>query len=450
MVKKLIFLLLFPIMIFGTTFSLFYSQNVLSLDDIKLFSNVFQPKISYESSNFSFDVSLLFSNDGKFPPFMEPFYGNYYVILSDSGIRFPVENLRFSLGNLSNYDIVESPYSLYFSSLGHSRPSISIKYVDDKFEYETRYVLISYSDGSNFVDKGMNFKYYSVKFGDFRFGYEESIVYASRTNFDLDYFLNPIPNFFVQYVREGSFYNNGLFNDNSLMGFFADYNDSEKYFYAQILIDDFNANRIFNPDNPTVDKIAWSIGGKRKIRKDLSVGVYHAGATKYTFQPSKESGNPLYYGYTYYTEIIFDNYIIDYQDNYIGYKYGENNIAFLLDIIWTPQNYKVHSSLEFLVSGSKSPVNPWGEEETYEPGFNLLNEGVLEKTILFKNSIEKNFGKITLGANITTGVILNKLEVVDSEDSAGKPYFLPSENNERIFNIDFYLNFNYNFWVNFM
>jgi len=101
--------------------------------------------------------------------------------------------------------------------------------------------------------------------------------------------------------------------------------------------------------------------------------------------------------------------------------------------------------LEFLISGSKSPVNPWGEEETYEPGFNLLNEGVLEKTILFKNSIEKNFGKITLGANITTGVILNKLEVVDSEDSAGKPYFLPSENNERIFNIDFYLNFNYNF-----
>jgi len=450
MVKKLIFLFLFPIMAFGTTFSLFYSQNILSLDDMKLFSNTFQPKISYESTNFSFDVSLLFSNDGKFPPFMQDFYGNYYIILTDAGIRFSVENLRFSLGNLSNYDIVGSPYSLYFSSLGHSKPTISIKYLDDKFEYETRYVLISYSNGLNFVDKGMNFKYYSIKFGNFRFGYEESIVYASRTNFDLDYFLNPIPNFFIQYARKRFYENSAIFDDNSLMGFFADYNDSEKYIYAQILIDDFNANRVFNPDNPTVDKIAWSIGGRKEIGKDLSLGVYHAGATKYTFQPSKESGNPLYYGYTYYTEIIFDNYIIDYQDNYIGYKYGENNIAFLLDIIWTPQNYKVHSSLEFLISGSKSPVNPWGEEETYEPGFNLLNEGVLEKTILFKNSIEKNFGKITLGANITTGVILNKLEVVDSEDSAGKPYFLPSENNEKIFDLAFYLEFKYNFWANFV
>lgn len=445
MLKKLFFLFFIPVLAFSTTFSLFYSQNLVSLDNSKLFSNLFLPSISYETSDFSFNVSLIFSNDGKYPPFMKPFYGDYYIVLTDSGIRFSVNDLYFSLGNLSNYDIVKTPYSLYFSSLGHSKPTISIKYLDEKFEYETRYVLISYSDGANFVDKGMNFKYYAIKLGNLRFGYEESIVYASRTNFDLDYFLNPIPNFFVQYVREGSFYKDGIFNDNSLMGFFLDYKDSKEYFYIQLLVDDFNANRIFNPNNPTVDKIAWSLGGSKEIYKNLNIGIYHAGSTKYTFQPSSNSGNPLYYGYTYYTETEFGNYVIDYKDNYIGYLYGENNIAFMVDVKWSHEKYMLHSSLEFVLSGTKSPVNPWTENDTYEPGFNLLNDDVLEKTILLKNSLEKNFGIITLGTNIITGIIFNKLELVEADDSVKKSYFLPSNKNETIFDLNFYIKFDYSF-----
>ncbi|SHH58753.1 hypothetical protein [Thermosipho atlanticus] len=433
-------IILFSIMIFGTTFSLTYQQNILDN-----FYNSFQLEIWYKSNDFSFHTSLLFSNDGKFPPFLAPFYGNYYVVLTDSGIRFSADNLKFSFGNLSNYDVIDSPYSLYFSSLGYAKPTISMKYLDEKFEYETRYVLISYDDGGNFVNKGMNFKYYAIKVGNFRIGYEESVVYASRTYFDLEYFLNPVPNFFLQYVRESSFYKDGMFNDNSLMGFFIDYKDMEKYWYVQILIDDFNANRIFNPENPTVDKVAWSLGFKKLLRRDLKIGLYHAGATKYTFQPSGNSGNQLLYGYTYYNETIFGDYVIDYQENYIGYKYGENNLALLLNLLWTPGNFKLNSELEFIISGTKSPVNPWTERDSYEPGFNLLNEDSLEKTMLFKIGIEKDFGIITLGTKLLTGMIYNKLELVDAYDLVGKPYYAPSSNNERLIDLKIFLKIKFNF-----
>ncbi|MBO8160461.1 MAG: hypothetical protein H0Z24_02395 [Thermosipho sp. (in: Bacteria)] len=445
MKKAFICFLLFPMLVLGITFSLKYQQNIFTVNNTNLFFNSFQPEISYKSENFSFNASLYFSNDGKFPPFLYPFYGNYYVILPDSGIRFSVNNLNFSLGNLSNYDIVDSPYSLYFSSLGHARPTVSIKYAGKEFEYETRYVLISYYDGDKFVDKGMNFKYYAVKIGNFRFGYEGSVVYASRTTFDLDYFLNPVPNFFIQYVRESPFYDSDLFDDNSLMGFFVDYKDQEQYLYAQILFDDFNANRIFDPDNSTVDKIAWSIGGWRNLKGNLKIGFYHAGATKYTFQPSGNDGNPLLYGYTYYTETIFGNIIVDYKDNYIGYKYGENNIAFLLDALWVENDVEIYSGFEMVFSGTKSPVNPWTEKDTYDPGFNLLNEDNLEKTFQLKIMIKKDFGIITFGGKLDVGLILNKLKLVDANDLVGKPYFMPSDEDEWIFNLGLFMEINYDF-----
>lgn len=450
------FFLLFLILtstIFATTFSLRYENIIYTSDTNKYFSNVFTPDIKYQNDNFSFFVEMTFSNDGKFPLFYEEFYGDYYIKFKNSGINLNLNNVKISFGNLENYDIVDSPYSLFISSLGHSKPTVSFKFEDSNFKYESRYILISYDDfmplnlsTKSSIDKGLNLKYYAIKYGNFTFGYEEASVYVNRL-FDFEYFSNPLPNFFVQYYRENVLYN-GIrsFNDNSLMGFFATYEDLKKYLYAQILIDDFNANRFFNPDNPTVDKIAWSFGGTYNLNNYLKAKIFSAGATKYTFQPSSDSGNPLYYGYTYFIVEKLKDWIINYEENYIGYKYGENNLALLIGLDYSKE-FNLTGDLEFILSGTKSPINPWTEKNssTYERGFNLLNEGKIEKTFLLSLNISKKFGIMELGGFIKLGEIFNVLKLVEEvNDNVKKPYYAPSDENKTIFDLSIFLKVSYN------
>ncbi|QTA38941.1 hypothetical protein JYK00_06980 [Thermosipho ferrireducens] len=430
--------------IFAVNFSLEYTQNVLTLSTDTVFSNAFQVGIEYSARDFQFWATMYLSNDNKYPPFYPGYYGNYYFIMKDSGVEFSLNNnMNIKIGNFSNYDVINSPYSLYLSSLGHSAPTVSFKYQDDKFIYETRWILVSY-ESSPLLDKGMNFKYYAMKLGNVVVGYEEASVYVNRI-FDVDYFINPLPSFFVQYIREWGPFSEG-WNDNSMMGFFIKYETLDKYLYAQMLVDDFNANRFFNPDNPTVDKIAWSLGGKFDFGI-FSVGVYHAGATKYVFQPSDTKNEPLYYGYTYYTETLYtkygQEYIIDYLDNYIGYKYGENNLAFLGQFSMNFPFLNLYSDVEYVISGTKSPVNPWTESDTYTPGFNLLNDPLLEKSLFFRTKLEKYFDFVSVGVNFVSGIIWNKLELVEANDSTKKPYFSPSNKTEQIFDLSLFFKFQF-------
>lgn len=315
-----------PLIIFSVNFSIFYENTIFN--GTKYFSNTFIPKISYTSDNFKFIASMKFSNDGKYPPFYNEFYKDYYIKFQDAGIILSLENIEVKMGNFKNYDIINSPYSLFISSLGHSKPIISIKYEDQKFLYESRYMLSSYKANET-INKGINLKYYAIKLNNFTFGFEETAVYVNRI-FDFEYLSNPLPNFFIQYYRVNNLYGN-IFNDNSLMGFFGNYKGEKYTIFGQILIDDFNANRFFNPQNDTVDKMAWSFGTVFQYNK-LKIKLFHAGATKYTFQPSSiaTSSNAFYYGYTYYNTLEINGYPISYEDTYVGYKYGENNIAFMV------------------------------------------------------------------------------------------------------------------------
>lgn len=96
--------------------------------------------------------------------------------------------------------------------------------------------------------------------GDFRFGYQDAVVY--NREFDFYYLFNPLPVYFSQEIRSSSntmpWAEEGK-DDNSLMGFFIDYDKPTYYFYSQLLVDDLNTNRFFYPEktqNP--DKIAFS------------------------------------------------------------------------------------------------------------------------------------------------------------------------------------------------
>jgi len=105
---------------------------------------------------------------------------------------------------------------------------------------------------------------------------------------------------------------------------------------AQAFIDDLGMMGLFGwTNNPW--QVALTLGGEL-VRPSGTWALNIAGATKYTFAPSTSD---MPYSYTYYPDTRFDYdwQTDDFQpknlsieDNMIGYKYGENNLA--LELSW--------------------------------------------------------------------------------------------------------------------
>ena len=84
-------------------------------------------------------------------------------------------------------------------------------------------------------------------------------------------------------------------------------------------------------------------------------------------QPGRE------YGYAYFPDVVFrrkryrHDTAIPFESMMLGYRNGENNLAFLG--VWNGEaaGFGLGASLEFTVSGSKSPANAWHEYD-WQPG----------------------------------------------------------------------------------
>ena len=141
---------------------------------------------------------------------------------------------------------------------------------------------------------------------------------------------------------------------------------------AQILIADINIHMLGSQFYNNPWKLAWTVGGRKETSLG-SFGFYHGGALRYTFEPittASASELPMTaYGYTYYPDTRFDasnDESGDYEslaieDNSIGYKYGENNIAFQFD--WKKHAERLRfvcGTFEYRLSGTNSPSTPWG------------------------------------------------------------------------------------------
>ncbi len=254
-----------------------------------------------------------------------------------------------------------------------------------RFTYESRWIRLNSNAlqpiragdlTSAYPDRGANYKVFAVELGHWRFGLQDTAVYYGR-EFDAEYFLSPIPSILTQMVtkRDSTPWQEDA-NDNSILGLFAEWRPPWGYLYAQWLVDDISLNFLipwFLRDtfgNPTVaNKWAWSVGGHWDLPFGR-LGFYHAGATKYTFAAT-EDDKP--YGYTYYPAVEYSlddtmtdfEAVLDPQDNYLGYKYGENNLAFRLELSHLPHpvlGADFQAALEYVLSGSKSPANPWHGE----------------------------------------------------------------------------------------
>lgn len=246
-----------------------------------------------------------------------------------------------------------------------------------------------------------------------RLGLQDSAVYTDRA-FDEEYFFSPIPHILTQMSRYAGKPWSEDSNDNSLTGLFFDWRKPLFYIYAQWLIDDLSADFLipeflrdeFGGERRIPQKWAWSLGGYYDFAFGR-LGFYHAGATKYTFEATHNDLS-FPYEYTYYPSAEYElkdgtPMTLEYVENYIGYNYGENNIAFLVEYANTFAGVQFGANLEYVISGSKSPANPWHEDTEAGDYTLLLDDAVLEHTLSARVRASWSWRKWTFYSKLRLG-----------------------------------------------
>ncbi len=407
------------------------------------------------------DFSL--ARDERYVP-DEPYTLGRNFLLQNGGLILDFDFLRFSAGRFVHHDAVEGPYSLFISAAdpwgsGWTRglPAMlaDLAIHGGRFTYESRWVRLNsnalqpiLAGGAPYPDRGANYKVFAVELGKWRVGLQDAAVYYGR-QFDAEYFLSPIPNILTQMVtkRDSTPWEEDA-NDNSIMGLFAEWRPSRGYLYAQWLVDDISLDFLipwFLRDTfgyrRIANKWAWSVGGHWELPFGR-LGFYHAGATKYTFEAT-EDDKP--YGYTYYPAVEYSldgdltsfEAVLAPQDNYLGYKYGENNLAFRLELSHLPHpllGADFMAALEYVLSGAKSPANPWHEFTTAAAAgryTQMLDDPVLEHTVVGEVAAAWPWRGWTFYTHLRLGGAFNRLALGPSTD--GMPWIFRPQPGENAF-----------------
>ena len=443
-------------------------------------------KLDYTAGPFSFVADIHFLNDQKYPPadVMVPSgsLGAFYFMLREGGLVFDYGPVKFWGGRFRNYDEIDSPYTLFLNSNGISANTLKLRLESNYFIYQTQWIGLNlnssvsspawneyarrrdkgnwttpvgypdpftpYGPGgiegldNGFPDRGVNYKIYALKVKDWRLGFLDASVYSGRY-FDAEYLLSPIPMYFTQYFRKtaGRPWATDQ-NDNCLLGFFWDIKKDNWDAYAQALIDDFSLGFmrwLYHDFSRNPWKAAWALGGQIHTRIGR-FGFHHAGALKYTFEPIgtddegrfKDDSAATAYGYTYYPETRYfdgtDTLSLVIEDMMVGYKYGENNLAFQVDYQNRFGGFLITSELELVLAGNNSPANPWHDYDSrssmYEDnisgakggyGSQLLNDGQIEKRLEFRVNVTRRFGPMSVYAAMAIGGRFNKLVLKPAE-----------------------------------
>jgi hypothetical protein len=390
---------------------------------------------TFDAGFLGFTGQLSAHTDGKYAPFLADnpsgTLGNIYFLMDEGGFFSHLGPVTLKAGRFRNFDSIESPYSLFINSNGIAAPTASIAYEGPLLFFETRWIGLTIDSWqktdawpSGFPDRAMNLHVFGIRKGNMRIGVQEATVYSGRRYFDYEYFLNPLPQIFTQYVRgQGGAPWSSDYDDNYVMGFFVNVKKPGNYsLTAQAFIDDLGMFGLAGwTSNPW--QVALTLGAS--IEKPSGTWAFNiAGATKYTFAPSTMSSgteNTMAYGYTYFPDTRFDigwntpgfqPKTIAIEDNMIGYKYGENNLA--LELSWNKAFpfATLAAAFEFRLAGSNSPTNPWHDLTTDpQSGFEWLNDPVLEKRFLLSLGGQKNTGPWLFSASLTAGIALDALEL---------------------------------------
>jgi len=395
---------------------------------------------SHKEGPITISGEFLAESRGTYPePFLADFFGPFAVEIVNAGIEYNQGKLEFYLGKLPLEDEIESPYSLFLNGLSPSVMTGGFRYLSGDFYFSNRWIGLNRNIDSNlyqttgtviYEDRGAVLKSYSLDLGRVKLGYQDATIFRG-SYFDVDVFAIPmVPSALIQAVLTASGRPSSRFgNQNSVMGFFGEYEADTWKLYAQLLVDDINMNRFLNPgayQNP--DKIAWAVGSIIELPLG-SLSLHTAGATKYTFESAREE----FYSYTLYpgSAVLSDGKIVSIplQDQMLGYLHGENNIALMATWQASVWSLDLQTGLEFTLSGAKSPTNPWHNGESWSTlgGTQLLNDAVLQKQILLDLRGSKSWGGLTLFVATKLGYEFDKLNPVYPGDPAYPVYPIITE-----------------------
>lgn len=397
----------------------------------------------YDAGYFGIKAMAFADTSQKYGPELADIPGGDFFGISaqmkEGGIFSRIGSLSMKAGRFRHYDAVDSPYSLFVNSGGIPSNILDLAWDDGTWEYESRWIELNHSSNmitpgwpvsaySGFPERGANVKTYAVRIRDMRVGFQDAAVYTGR-NFDPEYFLNPLPQYFIQYLKAtgGRPWSTGQ-DENNIIGFFWTMNRPGEFdLTAQVLIDDFNLHFLM----PETAWNPWQAGFNFAGRIHSSVGSFRiamAGATKYTFEPSEMQGGDVLaeqsvcsYGYSYYPETRFEK---DWQtpgaqlgtilleDNMIGYKYGQNNIAARMDWSLNKPSYSVAADIEFRLAGANSPANPWHDLlNDPQDGTHWLDDAVLEKRIMTGVTASLRRGPWSFAVTVRGGVAFDAMEL---------------------------------------
>ena len=388
----------------------------------------------YEDDFFFFAGSFGLTSQGKYTG--PEFRSDTWLELHEGVMGVNINEFYIAGGYQAALDVVDTPYSLFASSQNIPAPYFEFSYEGDLLFASTRWVGLNELSALDFQDRGMNYRTFGIHFADyFTIGYQEAIIYLAQP-FNPLYFFVPVPYQVTQliYSTAGSPAQTAP-GPNTLLGLYASYEDEIHYGFLQLLIDDTSPLDLFEGYS---HKIAWSVG--YRFTSDIgSFGLYHGGATKYTFQNTHVAD---LYPYIYYPTTQYETRdgtkTLWYFDNYIGYKYGENNLAIRLEYdneffdIWG-----IQAGLEYVVSGSKAPTDPWHELDAHPRQTFLLDEDILEHTITLDigSSVTLFNGIADILVDLTVGYVINELELIanTNEPAMGMSIFAPSATDRLLF-----------------
>ena len=405
--------------------------------------------LDMDAGFFGIIADLSANMDGKYAPDLADIPGGMpfetYFFLEQGGVFSQLGPVNLKAGRFKHYDAVDTPYSLFINSNGISSNILEIGFDDGTFSYESRWIELNHDSHMNtpawlfnggYPERGANVKTYSWRLGEMRIGFQDAAVYTGR-NFDLEYFLNPIPQYFIQYGKGtvGRPWTTQS-DENNIIGLFWTWNQPGYFsLLAQFLMDDFNLHFLLPESTWNPWQAAFSLGGRLETDAG-SFGLYIAGATKYTFEPSEMEGvsvndeqMAVSYGYSYFPETRFDftgvdganpTGVIAIEDNMLGYEYGQNNVAVQTDWRGKSADFDMHAALEFRLAGANSPANPW-HDLTNDPqdGTHWFDDPVLEKRILAGFSASRDFGDWTVQMKISGGVAFDAMELRAPTTSTG-------------------------------
>jgi hypothetical protein len=404
--------------------------------------------LNHVSDTFSISGEVFAESEGTYPePFLADFFGPFSLGMRNAGFSYKVGSLSLYLGKLPLQDEIDSPYSLFLSGAKPSAMTGGMDYEYKNFYFSNRWIgldkdtepgLYQTTETAIYRNRGAVFKSYSYDFGRLLVGFQDATIFTDAY-FDVDIFALPLPSALVQPVLTASGRPGARSGDqNSIMGFFGRYDADGFSLHAQLLVDDFNMNRFLNPSaykNP--DKLAWTFGSRIPLPLG-TLGLFTAGATKYTFESVREE----FYSYTLHagSAVLSDSTVtaVPLEDQMLGYINGENNLALMARWEAPISGMNLNTGLEFRLTGAQSPTNPWHNGEAWSVlGTQLLNDPVLETRILWDFKLSRKIDRFTLFAQAKAGYVFNRLNpvypgspgysvITEPDGDMQEPLFIPT------------------------